>query len=91
MKHIHTFDGFINEGTTYTIEDFNDGDIVHFRDNEAWEVVNSSGKGLFNRRRSADEITIKPFNKLAKDKNVSLAIEVDLNYLNKEVTKIEKK
>lgn len=91
MKHIPTFEDFLNEASSFKITDFPVDAIIHFKDRETWQVVKPSGmSGLFNRRRSADEITIKPYNDLAKKKNVSLAINVDLNYLNANVTKIEK-
>ena len=45
-------------------------------------------RGLFSIRRGSDEISIKPFNKLAKDRNVSLPIDASLDFLNKNITKI---
>jgi hypothetical protein len=90
MKNIPTFENFLNEANSFKVTDFPVDAIVHFKDGEAWKVVKPSGmSGLFNRRRSADEITIKPDNDLAKKKNVSLPINVDLNYLNANVTKID--
>jgi hypothetical protein len=91
MKNIPTYDEFLNEANSFSILDFPVDAIIHFKDKEAWQVVKPRGmSGLFNRRRSLDEITIKPYNDLAKKKNVSLAIDVDLNYLNANVTKVEK-
>jgi hypothetical protein len=90
MKNIPTFENFLNESKSFSIIDFPVDSIIHFKDGESWKVVKPSGmSGLFNRRRSLDEITIKPYNDLAKKKNVSLTINVDLNYLNANVTKIE--
>jgi len=42
-----------------------------------------------NDRVGSDEITIKPYNDLAKDKNVSMVIDVNLDFLNANVKKIE--
>ena len=81
----------LDENKNTKITDYAVGMLVHFKDGEVWKVVEPSkiSTGLFNRKRS-DEISIKPYNDLAKKKNVSLAIEVDLNYLNDNVTKIVK-
>jgi hypothetical protein len=89
MKNIPNFEDFLNE-SSYNVKDFPENALITFKDKEVWKVVKPSGmSGLFNRRRSADEITIKPYNDLAKDKNVSLSIDVDLKYLNANVTKID--
>lgn len=91
MKNIPTFENFLNEAKSFKITDFPVDAIVHFKDGEAWKVIKPSGmSGLFNRRRSADEITIKPYNDLAKKKNVSLPINATLDFLNRELDKIEK-
>lgn len=90
MKNIPTYEEFLNEANSFKITDFPVDAIVHFKDGEAWKVIKPSGmSGLFNRRRSADEITIKPYNDLAKKKNVSLPIDATLDFLNKNVTKID--
>lgn len=91
MKNLQSFYEFLNESTTaYKPSDFDEGDIIHFKDGEAWRVVKAGLRGSNNQVRS-NEITIKPENKLAKDRNVSMSIDVDMDYLNKEVKKIEKK
>jgi len=81
----------LDENKNTKITDYAVGMLVHFKDGEVWKVVEPSkiSTGLFNRKRT-DEISIKPYNDLAKKRNVSLAIEVDLNYLNDNVTKIVK-
>ena len=77
----------LNESKMTKIEDYKIGKFIHFKDGEVWQVVKSGLRGSDNRKH-ADEVTIKPFNKLAKEKNVSLAIDVNLNYLNSNVIKI---
>jgi hypothetical protein len=71
----------------YKITDFPEDSKILFNDGEEWIVVKKGMRGTGSYRKS-DEITIKPFNKLAKDKNVSLAIDVNLDYLNANVKKI---
>jgi len=73
-----------------SISDYKVGDILKFKDGEEWLVVKPGMRGSSNRRNS-DEITIKPYNKLAKDRNVSLAIDATISYLNDVVDKIIKK
>jgi hypothetical protein len=70
-----------------TLDDYGEGKKVHFKDGEVWVVVKKGmrGAGTF---RKFDEITIKPHNKLAKDRNISLPIDVNLAYLNANVDKI---
>jgi hypothetical protein len=71
----------------FKITDFPEDSKILFNDGEEWIVVKKGMRGTGSHRKS-DEITIKPFNKLAKDKNVSLAIDVNLDYLNANVKKI---
>jgi hypothetical protein len=77
----------LNESKKTKIEDYAIDKLIHFKDGEVWKVVKSGLRGSNNRKQS-DEVTIKPFNKIAKDKNVSLAIDVNLDYLNANVVKI---
>lgn len=78
----------INESKNkFKIEDFVEGSKVLFNDGEEWIVVKKGMRGSGSWKKS-DEITIKPFNKLAKDKNVSLAIDVNLDYLNTNVKSV---
>jgi hypothetical protein len=76
-----------NENAKTKVEDYTEGSLIHFKDGEVWKVV-KSGLRASNNRKNADEVTIKPENKLAKDRNVSLAVDVSLAYLNDNVTKI---
>jgi len=71
----------------YKITDFPEDSKILFNDGEEWIVVKKGMRGSGSWRKS-DEITIKPFNKLAKDKNVSLAIDVSLEFLNANVKEI---
>jgi hypothetical protein len=71
----------------YKITDFPEGSRVLFNDGEEWLVVKPGMRGSSNRRNS-DEITIKPFNKLAKDRNISLPIDATLDYINNNIKKI---
>jgi hypothetical protein len=78
----------INEAKNkFKITDFPEGSKILFIDGEEWQVVSKGMRGSGSWRKS-DEITIKPFNKVAKDKNVSLAIDVSLEYLNTNVKSI---
>jgi hypothetical protein len=90
MKNLLTYDQYINESANYRPTDFPTGSIIHFKDGEEWIVVEPGLRGSGNRRQS-DEISIKPYNKVAKDRNVSMAIDASMKYLNTVVTKIEKK
>ena len=76
-----TFNEFLNESSNFTVEDFPIGAKVHL-DDEVWTVVKPGNKG--------GKVFMTPFNKEAKDRYVSIAIEYDLNWLNGAVTKIEK-
>jgi hypothetical protein len=71
----------------YKITDFPEDSKILFNDGEEWIVVKKGIRGSGSWRKS-DEITIKPFNKLAKDKNVSLAIDVTLEFLNTNVKEV---
>jgi hypothetical protein len=53
----------------YKITDFPEGLKILFTDGEEWIVVKKGMRGSGSWRKS-DEITIKPFNKLAKDKTI---------------------
>jgi hypothetical protein len=78
----------INESKNkFKITDFPEGSKILFNDSEEWIVVKKGMRGSGSWRNS-DEITIKPFNKLAKDKNVSLPIDVNLEFLNANVKEI---
>lgn len=65
----------------FQVTDFPEGTKILFKDGEEWIVVKPGMRGSGTRRKS-DEITIRPFNKLAKDKNISLPIDINLEFLN---------
>ena len=92
-NHIPSFDQFlnesINESKSYKIEDFPLDALITFKDNEVWKVV-KAGMRASNNRVKSDEITVKPYNDLAKKRNISLPIDLTLTYLNDNVKKIEK-
>lgn len=68
--------------TQYSVEDFPGGSLIHFNDGESWKVVKSATKW--------SNISAKPYNELAKNRNISLAIDFSLEYLNENVNKIDK-
>jgi len=68
--------------TQYNVEDFPIGSLIHFNDGESWKVVKTGMK--------SNEISAKPYNELAKNRNISLAIDFSLEYLNENVNKIDK-
>lgn len=88
MKHIPTFESFLNEGkNNFSIEkDFPVDSLIYFNDGEVWKVIKTGGKQQGSKK--PNEILIRPENPLAKQKNTSVDIAVDLDYLNKNVTKV---
>ena len=83
MAKIKTFEEFLNESSNnFKLTDFPIGALVHM-DDEIW-IVSKPGVKSGN-------ILMTPYNKEAKSRYVSIAIEFDLNWLNNNVTKIEKK
>ncbi len=65
----------------FSVTDFPIGIKVHM-DDEVWMVVKPGNRG--------GKVFMAPFNKEAKDRYISVAIEYDINFLNGAVTKIEK-
>jgi len=63
-------------------EDWKVGDIIHFNDGEDWKVMKV--KNLINK------LVIKPYNQQAKEKNVSIEIDVDMDYVKKNAKKMAK-
>jgi hypothetical protein len=57
------------------ISDFKVGDIISFKDGEDWKVMKV--------KDNVGKLVIKPYNEKAKKGNVSLEIDVDLDYLKK--------
>ena len=80
----------VNEAKKYKVADFNEGDIIHFKDGESWIVV-KPGMRSSDSRRKENEITAKPFNKAAKLLNVSMSIDMDIDFINDTIKKLEKK
>ena len=90
IKVLNYVDESVNESkNTYDIKDFPVGSIIHFNDGEAWKVVKTGMKGQHG-GTSWDELSAKPYNDQAKKKNISLAIDFSIEYLNANVNKIEK-
>jgi hypothetical protein len=90
MKNIQSFEEFLNEGNKYKAEDFAEGDTIEFKDGEEFIVVKSGMRNPSDRKK-ADEITMRPHNDLAKKKNVSMASDFSMDYIEKNVKKINKK
>jgi hypothetical protein len=81
MNHVKTYESFLNEASSkYSTDDFPLDAKVHM-DDEVWLVVKPGVKG--------NKVFMAPFNKEAKDRYISIAIEHDINFLNGAVTKIE--
>jgi hypothetical protein len=57
------------------VDSYKIGDVLEFKDGEAWKVVKV--------KSNLDKLVIKPYNELAKKQNVSIEIDIDLDYLNK--------
>jgi hypothetical protein len=68
--------------TQYSVEDFPVDSLIHFNDGESWKVIKVATKW--------GNISAKPYNDLAKNRNISLAIDFSLEYLNENVNKIDK-
>ncbi len=77
-----SFKEVLNEAKDYILNDFPIGAEVSMAD-EVWIVVKPGNRG--------GKVIMAPFNKQAKDRYISMAIDFDLNWLNGAVTKIEKK
>jgi len=58
------------------------GMTIKFKDGEEWIVTKPGMRGN-GEQLKPNEVYIKPYNKLAKDRNVSLGIDVDIDYINK--------
>ena len=82
MKNLTTFNEFLNENyVEYSVNDFPIGAKVSMND-EVWLVVKPGNRN--------EKIFMAPFNRAAKDRYISIAIEFDLNWLNGNITKIDK-
>jgi hypothetical protein len=76
-----------NENAKTKVEDYTEGSFIHFKNGEVWIVV-KPGLRASNSRKKSDEVAAKPYNKIAKDRNVSLSVDLSLDYLNANITKI---
>ena len=61
-----------------SISDYKVGDILKFKDGEDWKVMKV--------KDNVGKLVIKPHNEKAKKGNVSLEIDIDLDYLKKNLT-----
>jgi len=64
-----------------SIEKYKVGDILKFKDDEDWKVMKV--------KDNVGKLVIKPHNEKAKEGNVSLEIDVDLDYLKKNLKESE--
>jgi hypothetical protein len=60
-----------------SISDYKVGDIISFKDGEDWKVMKV--------KDNVDKLVIKPHNEKAKEGNVSLEIDIDADYLKKNI------
>jgi hypothetical protein len=65
----------INEARNSPINTYKVGDILKFKDGEDWKVMKV--------KDNVDKLVIKPHNEKAKEGNVSLEIDIDADYLKK--------
>jgi hypothetical protein len=65
----------INEVKNSLINTYKVGDILKFKDGEDWKVMKV--------KDNVDKLVIKPHNEKAKEGNVSLEIDIDADYLKK--------
>jgi hypothetical protein len=66
----------------FSVADFPIGAEVTMTADEVWKVVKPGNRG--------EKVFMAPLNRTAKDRYISIAIEFDLNWLNANVSKIEK-
>lgn len=78
---VYVQESIVNEDVEYSVGDFPIGAEVAMGD-EVWKVVKPGARG--------EKIIMAPFNAEAKRKYISIAIEFDLNWLNANITKINK-
>ena len=66
------------------------GQILVFKDGEEWKVAPSSKISTHGYLAPSEkEVSIKPFNDLAKKNNISLAVPIDESYFKKNVLKVK--
>jgi len=74
-----SYESPINESKS--ISDYKVGDILKFKDGEDWKVMKV--------KDNVNKLVIKPYNEKAKKGNVSLEIDVDLDYLKNNLNEAE--
>jgi hypothetical protein len=80
MKHISTFEGFVNESEVnegINVKDIKVGTILNFKDGETWKVTKTSGI-------SSGKIFAAPYGDTKKS-YVSLPIEFSIDKLEQDV------
>jgi hypothetical protein len=83
MKHIHTFESFLNEANKNKVIDIKDievGTILNFKDGEVWRVTKIAGPSSNPRGFFA-----KPHDEKTKKANTSVEIEMKPEFLEKEL------
>jgi hypothetical protein len=80
----------LKEASKYTIDDFSIGTIITFKNKEEFIVVKKGKIVSSGNFYKSNEVLIKPYNKLAKDRNISLATPMSIEQLNQEQIKISK-
>lgn len=74
----------------FSVDDFKKGDVILFKNGEEWLVVDPGMRRSVDRRNS-DEITIKPWNDIAKRGHISMAIDFPIASINDEIAELKKK
>ncbi len=91
MKHIQTFESFLKESLdqvneakkTYTVDGFPVGSIIVYKNGEEWLVVKPGMRRPAD-RRGDDQITAKPHNAKAREGNISMPVDISIDFLNGE-------
>ncbi len=73
----------LREMQKYKIIDFPVGAIIQFRDGDEWTVVGTKTMG--------NKVQVKPYNTSAKKNNPNIAVDMNIDYLNKNGVTIVKK
>jgi hypothetical protein len=82
MFELTVLDSPVNEAKDSPINTYKVGDILKFKDDEDWKVMKV--------KDNVGKLVIKPHNEKAKKGNVSLEIDIDLNYLKKNLLEAKK-
>jgi hypothetical protein len=75
--------GFVKQSMSEAklISDYKIGDIISFKDGEDWKVIKV--------KDNIGKLVIKPHNEKAKEGNVSLEIDIDADYLKKNLLEVK--